>query len=357
MQMINLQTMGIKTLSDLTSVVSPENVDTVLNINNIPRTPNIAQAYQQVCDDIVSQSTEPISPNTKLDMLGKYTDNADIFETVALADEQDWQILYQNGSLHNFIRLPDEITLPLTNGVIGNGQTLPRSIYDKIAQELRIAQTLPNYDPLPKSMIERLFADYNSNNLSSRFDEVASKYTNPDVFYWFHIPWGEVTLYSSIDKTSVDFPVYPEELQDGRSANYDTMPELLYQYEPWQVYKSSGPRKVSYKFDFHRDMWTGNHLDGKAGQLVRFCEACCYPDYDGSAVHTPTVDLYIGGKRHISGVLTECNADWDGPLGLDNYYLHCVLTISIIEVSPIPLNYKSVKSLPIVGYDKQGQVL
>ena len=53
------------------------------------------------------------------------------------------------------------------------------------------------------------------------------------------------------------FPVYPEELDDGVVANYEDMSEMLYQYEPWKVYKSSGPREMTFTFNFHRDMWSG----------------------------------------------------------------------------------------------------
>lgn len=341
MQMINLPTLGIKTLSDLTSVVSSENVDSVLSLNNIERTTNIADAYKKVCDAAKDSIQGNISLQSKINMVGKYTSDSDIFEIIATSSEDDWKILQQNGTISSYLKLPDEINIPLVAGIVGNNNPVSRQVYESTINNLKLNNSVP----------ESIFTPYNSSNLSTSQDMNVSAFSSPNVFFWFHIPWGEVTLYSSIDGTSVDFPVYPEELQDGRSANYDTMPDLLYQYEPWQVYKGSGPRKVTYKFDFHRDMWTGDHRDGKAAELISFCNACCYPHYDGAAVNTPTVDLYIGGQKHISGVLTECNPDWDGPLGLDNFWLHCVLSISIIEVSPIPLNYDSVKSLPLIGYN------
>ena len=147
----------------------------------------------------------------------------------------------------------------------------------------------------------------------------------------------------------MDFPVYPEELSESTLANYTQMPELLYQYEPWQLYQSSGPRSITFTFHFHRDMWTGDHRDGKANQLIRFCEANCFPEYNGSAVNIPIATMYIKGQAFISGVVTEVTKEWSGPLGLDGFYLECTLGISITEIAPQPLNYSTVRRLPLIG--------
>ena len=96
-------------------------------------------------------------------------------------------------------------------------------------------------------------------------------------------------------------------------------------------------------------MWSGDHRDGKANELIRFCEACCYPEYNGSAVNTSTVTLIIAGKPLIRGVMTDVSTTWSGPIGLDGYYLECELRISITEVSDKPLNYSYVKSREIIG--------
>ena len=170
-----------------------------------------------------------------------------------------------------------------------------------------------------------------------------------NTFQWFRIPWGQVTLYSSLGNDSKDFPVYPEEVSDARSANYTEMPDMLYQYEPWQVYQSSGPRANTYTFKFHRDMWSGNHRDGKANELIRFCEANCYPEYSGSAVNTAVVTLYIGGQAHIRGIMKDVNVRWSGPLGLDDWYLMCELELTIVEVSDTPLNYSTVRNKGLIG--------
>ena len=127
------------------------------------------------------------------------------------------------------------------------------------------------------------------------------------------------------------------------------MPDLLYQYEPWQLYNSSGPRTNTYLFHFHRDMWTGDHRDGKANELIRYCEANCYPEFNGSAVNVPTVTLYIAGSPLIHGVMTQVDTTWDGPIGLDGYYLNCELSITITEVSETALNYNVIKGKSLIG--------
>ena len=43
------------------------------------------------------------------------------------------------------------------------------------------------------------------------------------------IPWGKITLYDSISRESIDFPVYPEAISASRSASYGTMQDMLYQ--------------------------------------------------------------------------------------------------------------------------------
>ena len=144
------------------------------------------------------------------------------------------------------------------------------------------------------------------------------------------------------------FPVYPEGFEDGYVANYEEMPEMLYQYEPWKVYKSSGPREITFTFEFHRDMWTGDHRDEHANALVRGCQANCFPEYDGSLVNVPLVTLYMHGQNLITGVMTTCKVNWKGPIGLDGFYLMCELTIGITEVSPTPLNYTTVRNKRLI---------
>ena len=96
-------------------------------------------------------------------------------------------------------------------------------------------------------------------------------------------------------------------------------------------------------------MWTGDHRDGKANELIRACEANCYPEYHGSAVNVPTVTMYIAGKSVISGIMESCSPQWSGPIGLDDWWLYCTLTLTITEVSKTPLNFSEVKNKSLIG--------
>lgn len=324
------------TLAELSNTVGERNVQSILAANNLKRTPNIGKQFKSVCDNIMKESRE-VDVKRKSSLLNSLTSDSDIFESAALQGESGWKITSAIGTLPNMLKIPDSITLPDSVNILGNRQPVGNRVYKQVMTSLEKTGAI---DP-------GIFNEYTGIK-SSQLADVSSA-GRTDVFQWFKIPWGSISLYSSIEGISKDFPVYPEELNDERTATYSQMPDMLYQYEPWQIYQNSGPRSNTYTFKFHRDMWTGDHTDGQANELVRFCEANCYPEYQGSAVNTPTVTLYIAGKPHITGVLTSASTKWSGPLGSDGWYLVCELTLSITEVSQTALDYHSVKKKGIVG--------
>lgn len=324
------------TLSQLADLAGDRNVEYLLAANDLPRVPNIGQVFKSMCDEIV-QTAEEVPWQKKFTILNTFTSHSDIFEAAALLGSSGWKVLESLNTFSNALRIPESIVLPDSARILGNSVGVSKAIYTGAMLGLTNA---PHYiDP-------SIFNEFSSIK-HSILGEFNLQNTAP--FQWFKLPWGEITLYSSIDRNTVDFPVYPTELSDGVHANYTQMPDMLYQYEPWQLYQSSGPRSNTYTFDFHRDMWTGDHRDGKANELIRFCEANCYPEYNGSAVNTSTVTLYIAGKPHITGVVTDVTVNWDGPIGLDGWYLHCSLELSITEVAQEPLNYTSVKHKSLIG--------
>lgn len=330
-----LQLGNISNLIDLAKRVGTRNVATVLATNGLSWLNNISSQFQSICETAVSG--KEVGWQQKFNLLNKLTQDSDIFEFACHMSESGWKILNTLGTLPNMLKIPETVYLPPAIDILGNGIPILNRIYQKISESLQG----------PQHYIDLSAFDEYSTIRSSPIDQHTS--TSSNVFEWFKIPWGEVVLYSSLSDSSISFPVYPKEVSDSRSANYTTMPDMLYQYEPWQIYQSSGPRQNSYSFDFHRDMWTGDHRDGKANELIRFCEANTFPKYQGSAVNVATVSLYVAGKLLISGVLTGVETSWDGPIGLDGWYLHCVLTLRIVEVSPEKLNYDSVKAKPLIG--------
>jgi hypothetical protein len=270
--------------------------------------------------------------------LNSVTSDSDIFEVVSLLGEDGWKVFSTLGVLPNALRIPDGMTLPDSVDILGNNQPIGSVIYSKVMNSLTSSPYVidPSY-----------FNEYSSRNIDTHEYETQTGASSP--FMAFNLPWGKITMYSSLANDTIDFPVYPEEYSDGAKANYTTMPDLLYQYEPWQLYQSSGPRSVTFTFHMHRDMWTGDHRDGKCNRLIRFCEANCYPEFNGSAVNTSKVTMYVNGDALITGIMTEALTDWGGPIGQDGWYLECTLKISITEVAEQALNYAVVRSKKLIN--------
>lgn len=322
-------------LSELSSRVGSRNVDSVLSLNSLVRSPNIGKQMSAALESV--QSEPEVSYQRKSSILNTYTEDSDVFESIALLDSAGWKMLSTFGTLPGMLRIPETITLPDATDILGNGQPIGSDVYTAAMNYLS-----NNMDVDPS-----IFNEYSSRKGSQIQDTTGS--TNP--IQWFKLPWGQISLHSSVDDTMVDFPVYPKGVSDGTQANYETMPDMLYQYEPWQVYKDSGPRSITYEFDMHRDMWSGDHRDGKCNELIRFCKANCYPEFRGAAINVPRVTMYIAGKAHISGVLTAVNDEWDSdsPIGQDGYFLHVKLSLTITEISQTSISYSTMRQKGLIG--------
>lgn len=331
------------TLSDLSNKVGSVNIDSILNLNSLGRTPDIGSAYKTLLNKILNENKdETVGYHKKQTILNTFVSDSDVFEKVSLFSDDEWKIMVSVGTIPGYLRIPDSITLPDSVDILGGRDNpVSRDIYIKAIGYLK---SNTDIDPV-------IFNEYSTIRNAQILSKSGSNSTyNSNPIQWFKLPWGQITLFSSLSNTSIDFPVYPKGFDDGVSANYDTMPEMLYQYEPWQIYKSSGPRTNTYDFDLHRDMWTGDHRDGKCNELIRFCEANCYPEYRGASVQTSTVSLYIAGKKHITGIMTGVKVSWDddSPIGLDGFYLHLTLSITITEVADAPLNYETVQKKGLI---------
>lgn len=333
------------TLSALGQLVGSRNVSSMLVQNQLSRSVNIGQQYYDNCKNIMN-TAPPVSWQDKQIILNKFVDDYNIFEEAALLGDSGWKVLKNLDAFPNAMRVPETIKLPDSSEILGGGGPVGRNTYNTAMSQLA--------DPSRNNQIDPgIFNDY-----SAMLPAVpggggsggGSGGGGGDIAQWFHIPWGQVTLVDSISQESMDFPVYPEELSDKRSANYSTMPDILYQYEPWQVYDGSGPRAAVYSFDMHRQMWTGDESDEKAKDLIRFCQAFLYPKYLGSSVNTANATLYVSGSPLISGIINDVSIDWDGPISsVDNWYLHFKLSLSFIEVATQALDHDVVRGLPLIG--------
>lgn len=320
------------TLLQLINLLGERNVDSVLTANGLTRTPHVGKALHDKCNEINNDPNKPpITGQIMMPILNRFTQDSDIFEFAALAGAETWNVLHAINTFPNKLRIPEYITIPDSVNVMGNGQPVVKSIYDAVSTTLE--NSYPEINPI---IDESIFSTYSVIQNAS-IDTSTPIRKHP--FQWFKIPWGKISLYSSIANYAVDFPVYPEPFEDYRQANYTTMPDMLYTYEPWQIYQNSGPRSNTYTFHMHRDMWSGDHRDGQCLKLIQFCEANCFAEYAGAAVNTALVTLYINGKPFITGIMTNVKKSWDGPIGLDGWYLEVTLELSITEVATAPLNY------------------
>lgn len=318
----------------------------ICSANGIKVTPEIGEELHKKHTAIRNGSKyDPkIQSKSAGDKLNEYSGQSDIFQRLALQSDDDWAVTIASGGINGHLSIPDDIKPIRSLALLGDAGPITAEVRDKAYSQII---------KLPYKVDPSIFATNVPFVAAKSYTEYHLAETNAvsgiNPMQVFNLPWGKISLYSSLSDMSLDIPAYPEELSDSRNANYTTMPDLLYQYEPWQVYESSGPRSGTYTFKLHRDMWTGNHNDGYANRLIRFCEANCYPQYTGSIVETSLVTLYINGKNFITGVLKSVNVDWSGPIGHDGWYLAFDLKLDITEVSKQPLNYQSVMSMPLIG--------
>lgn len=329
------------TLSQLTKIVGDRNVDDILAANKLTRSPKIGEKFNDLVERTISEINE-VDWKQKVNILNTLTDDVDVFEEAAMMSSEGWKVMMGLGTFIGRIKIPEDIVLPDSTDILGspNNPGVPTQTYTAVITSLTEE---------PHEVDPGTFNTYSTIQPRIVGEEEFENFDNSVFTTFFNLPWGKMSIYSSLLDEMIDIPVYPEEVEDSRKANYTTMPDTIYQYEPWQAYESSGPRSNSYKFHFHRDMWTGNHLDGKANELIRFCQANCYPKYNGSLVNTGTVTLYMNGQILISGVLTDVSTNFSGPIGLDGFYLDCEMTLDITEVAQTPLNFDTIRELGIIG--------
>ena len=329
------------TLKDLIKSVGSSNAHAILSANDLAWAPDIGKQFTDKCNSVLSAANQTsngqVDYQRKATILNSYVQDSDVFEKAALASEDEWRVISNLGTFPGMLKVPESIQLPDNSDILGSGSAISRTIYDKAMNQLQTA---------PHTIDPSIFNEYSAIRNASL---TASSKQTSNAMKWFKLPWGEVTLHSSLDDESIDFPCYPEEPSNSIKANYTEMPELLYQSEPWQLYESSGPRTNTYKFDIHRHMWSGDHNDGMANKLIRFCEAHCYPRFNGSLVNTSIATLYVHGNPLIRGIITEVSTEWDGPIADDGWNLHFKLSLTITEVSNESLNYDVVKSKPLIG--------
>ena len=345
------------TLQSLSKIVGRQNVELVLAENSLERVPKVGRQYKENYDAFVSEYHDDVTPSRKAALLNTLTDNEEVFEKACLMDDTEWKFFSEYQSFQDAIKVPVSVNLPYStrvigsnigNGVVQVGSNVGLSTTSGVDAEVysSVMKSLRDNDTIDPSIFNRVNSQPPASLTGGR-GTLRQQARVPQ--YAYNLPWGKVIIYSSVLDQSIDIPAYPEEMETERSANYTAMPDIIYQYEPWIVYQSSGPRTQTIDFHLHRDLWSGDHRDGRANALIRFCEANTFPKYSGSNVVSSIVKIFIAGKLFISGVLTRTRVSWSGPLGLDNWYLEFKLSLTIQEVSEFALNINSVSQLGLIG--------
>ena len=333
-----LQVSNGMTLKQLASYVGSLAVNKVLNLNGLSRQRDVASQLKQKCEE-VKRSAEPVSWKRKSEILNAFSTDSDVFEYAATQSEEGWKVISNLMTFEDALAIPETVEVVKYDDVLGNGKPVASDVYKKVMNSLKYTNNIDT----------SIFNDFSTIMPTSVANSSRASGNVNGIFQAFKIPWGQITFYSGLSDQSVDIPAYPEAIKDPRTASYVTMPDTLYKYEPWYLYSSSGPRELSVDFHLHRQMWTGDERDGKANELIRFIQASTFPRYNGSAVSSDMCTLYIAGKPYVRGILTGCEVEWTGPIGLDDFYLEFNLSLSFIEISNKALSYDTVKSMPLIG--------
>ena len=327
------------TLSQLSSYVGSQQVGQVLNVNGLVRQRDISNQFQEKCDQI-KRNSDTVSWKRKAEILNTFSTDSDVFEYAATQSEDGWKVLSNLMTFDTALSIPDTVEIVKYNDVLGNGKPIASEVYKRTMTSLEVNHKID-------SSVFNDFSTMKPVSIGTRTQSNRSSVNG--IFQAFNIPWGDVVFYSSLSGNSMDIPVYPESVKDARIATYTTMPDILYQYEPWYTYTSSGPREMSFEFHLHRQLWTGDETDGRANELIRFVQASTYPRYNGSAVTSDICTLYVKGLPLIRGIVTSAEVEWTGPIGSDGFYLEFTLSVTFVEISSRELNYDTVMSLPLIG--------
>ena len=193
-------------LSELTDAVGSRNVDSVLNLNSLTRTPNIGKQFRNLVNDKIN-AVNTVPYQKKSTILNNLTADADVFETAALQSEGGWKVLDSLGTMPGMLKIPETITLPDSVSLLGgSGTPISKNVYEKAMKFLADEKDI---DPV-------IFNEYSSRRSSQIMD--ITTVSNP--IQWFKLPWGEISLFSSLSGKSIDFPVYPKGFDDSVHATY-----------------------------------------------------------------------------------------------------------------------------------------
>lgn len=158
-----------------------------------------------------------------------------------------------------------------------------------------------------------------------------------------------------VGNISITMPCWPEQLNDGVSANY-AKEEILGRSEPYVIYTNTGEREIDFTFKMHREMLqplgtTSEKSAEEIESIVRVLESAVYPDYDGTVSAVRTI-VKVGKSIYIEGVMVKEATTWSGPIGPDLKYNQVEVSFTILETTGKAKSRKQILSMG--GYRVNG---
>ena len=129
MQFLTIRTGA--TMSWLRNIVGSKNIDNVLNLNGLSITPRIDTELKRKYETVLTSATL-VDYARKSVLLGSVSGDSDVFEKVALMDENSWKYYSATGSFPDAIRMPEDVTLPPSPDVIGGtAEAITRRVFNQ----------------------------------------------------------------------------------------------------------------------------------------------------------------------------------------------------------------------------------
>lgn len=145
-----------------------------------------------------------------------------------------------------------------------------------------------------------------------------------------------------VDKFII-LPEYADSINDSMSANFANTPPLS-RSAPIFSYTSSGPRTVSFKFTFHREMMKqinyGNSsliTDDYVDELIKQIQAAVLPAYSMAAkmVSPPIVAVRMGDDIFIKGIINgSLGLTYGLPILKNGKYAMVDISFTVTEIDP-----------------------
>ena len=166
------------TMSALRKIVGAKNIDNVLSYNQLPTVPDIGRAIYQKYQEIAS-TAGAVTDQRKMIILNSVSTDADVFEVVALLDEDGWKYISVTNAIPFTIRMPETVILANSTSIIGGtADAISRAVYDKAMAYLLVSKAI---DPI-------IFNTYDS-----PVGMTSAKETSYfGSLSYFNIPWGEI---------------------------------------------------------------------------------------------------------------------------------------------------------------------